>query len=55
MSSKTISALVMAAALLGAAFILSQGETTPPGTDTFLIIVGAIGALFVGGQLRRKK
>ncbi len=55
MSSKTISALVMGAALLGAAFIFSQAETTPPGTDTFLIITGAIGALIVGGQLRRNK
>lgn len=55
MKKKTIAALIMAAALLGATYLLSKGDIPSSEITYFVIIFGAISALFVGGRLRRKK
>ncbi|HPE29851.1 MAG TPA: hypothetical protein PLV61_01590 [Parvularculaceae bacterium] len=55
MKIKTLNALVLAAALLGGTFFLSRGSASPSDISFFVITIGAIAALLLGGSLRRKR
>lgn len=55
MKSKTMSALILAAALLGGTFLLTQSSVDASDISFFVIVFGAISALMVGGGLLRKK
>lgn len=54
MNKKTVAAIVSGVALLGAAYIVTQGGAPSSEDGLFIIILGAISALLVGGALRRR-
>ncbi len=54
MTKKTIGAVISAAALLVAAYFVAQGPAPSAEVGLFIIIVGAISALLIGGPLRRR-